>query len=395
MADSYFPASDRKGGWRRATSARKARREAGVDLDGLEAAFDYARGNTKNGGLVVVRHGWLAYEKYFGKGHAENAPNLASCGKSFTSIATGILMAEYPEFFPKGLDQEVFRSTHLPPKAFPLVDKRKADIKLGQLLSFTAGIRGNNPCYVDGKPVDIDPLGPDGWQGMEDGRALGVIDDEFSDGRPFTAKTLWCDPGGGYSYATASIHTASIIVRHLAQVEMETYLRERVGNRIGWEGWGFGYKNTEARSHTPGGGGIAIRGTDMARFLYMLLHGGAWDSEQIVPESYVRQCANPSPYNPHFPYSLQFTVNAMGEAPAAPRDAYWKAGSGGHALCVVPSLDLVVWKLGGRDEQYSEKNTGLPEHSTRDDREGWEKLAEDDGEALKKTLEMVCASVVG
>lgn len=393
MPNTYFPPSDTDGGWRRLKSARKIRKITAIDVDGLEAAFEFTKGSTKNGGLVVARNGHLVYEKYFGKGHPEATPNQGSCGKSFTSIAAGILMAEFPELFPKGLDQEVFRTTHLPPNAFPLTDKRKAEITLGQLLSFSAGIRGNNPCYVNGEETVIDLPGPDGWQGMEDDRAVGKIEENFADGKPFSAKELWLEPGGGYSYATASIHIVSMMVRHIAERELEQYIRDRVAGVLGWSAWGFGYKNTKAGKHTPGGGGIAIRGSDMLRFLYMLLQGGKWGDQQVVPAEYVDQCSLASPYNPHYPYSLQFTVNSTGYAPELPSDAYWKAGSGGHALYVIPSLDMVVWKLGGRDEQYSEKNTGLPEHQTNDERTGWERQVED-GEALKKTLEMVVASVV-
>lgn len=57
--------------------------------------------------------------------------------------------------------------------AFPLSDPAKADIKLGQLLAFSAGIRGNNPGIVNGRQVTIDPSGPDGWQAMVDAVALG------------------------------------------------------------------------------------------------------------------------------------------------------------------------------------------------------------------------------
>ena len=71
-----------------------------------------------------------------------------------------------------------------------------------------------------------------------------------------------------------------------------------------------------------------------------------------MPGSYVRHASRRSPYNPHYPYSLQFNVNTGGEVPELPHDAFWKLGSGGHALYIAPSLDLVVWKLGGRDNQY-------------------------------------------
>jgi CubicO group peptidase (beta-lactamase class C family) len=53
-------------------------------------------------------------------------------------------------------------------------------------------------------------------------------------------------------------------------------------------------------------------------------------------------------------------VNSDGHVTGLPRDAFWKTGSGGHVLYIVPSLDLVVWKLAGRDNQYKESNTGVP-----------------------------------
>jgi len=55
----------------------------------------------------------------------------------------------------------------------------------------------------------------------------------------------------------------------------------------------------------------------------------------------------------------QFDVNTDRHIPEFPADAFWKSGSGGHTLYMVPSLDLVVWKLGGRDGQYEERDTGV------------------------------------
>ncbi len=52
-------------------------------------------------------------------------------------------------------------------------------------------------------------------------------------------------------------------------------------------------------------------------------------------------------------------MNTDAQVPEYPRDAFWKAGSGAHQLSIVPSLDLVVWKLAGRDEQSSPDNTGI------------------------------------
>lgn len=392
--ETYFPIPDSEGGWRTLTDAKKIRKVTGIDKEKLDEAFDFVRTTTKNGGLLVVRNGWLVYENYFGKGQRDATPNLASCGKSFTSVSMGILMKEHPELFPDGLDQKVFTPAFLPETAFPLSDPKMAEIKLGQLLAFSAGIRGNNPVYVNGQRSSIDPIGPDGWYAVVDDFALGKKDGDMS-GKPYTTSTLWCEPGGGYSYATASIHIASIILRHITGIELEEYIKSHIAEPLGWGRWGYGYKYQPLVTHTSGGGGIALRSTDMLRFGYMLLRKGYWGDKEVVPEDYVKKATMASPYNPHFPYSLQFNVNSNGEVKGLPRDAFWKTGSGGHCLYVVPSLDLVVWKLGGRDGQYGSSDTGLKPPEKNDNIFGpTEKItAVLDGTEYVKILSMIINSI--
>jgi CubicO group peptidase (beta-lactamase class C family) len=393
---AYFPPPDAAGGWRSLAEADRIRRVAGMDKRKLDDAFAFVTSSTKHGGLLVVRRGWLVYEQYFGLGHRDATPNLASVGKSFTSIAVGILLSERPNRFPDGLDQKVLTPEYLPPEAFPLTDTRKASIRLGQLLSMTAGIRGNNPVHVHGRERTIDPAGPDGARAATDAVAFGREDVE-SQGRRYSARTLWCEPGDGYSYATSSIHLASVVLRHVTGMELQQYVNERLARPMGWGRWGYGYRNVSGVTHTPGGGGIAVRGTDMLRFGYLLLREGRWNDAQLVPADYVRRSARQSPYNPHYPYSLQFNVNTNGNIPELPLDAFWKSGSGGHAIYIVPSLELVVWKLGGRDGQYSSDNTGLPPSPASPERvavrEGW-KESVDSETALRTTLRMVIESIV-
>jgi CubicO group peptidase (beta-lactamase class C family) len=385
-ATAYFPPSDQDGGWRAQSPS-----EAGLDRVKLDQAFDYVQRSSKNGGLLVVRKGWLVYEKYFGLGHRDATPNTASCGKSFTSIALGILMAERPVLFPDGLDQKVFTPKYLPAEAFPLSDPRKADIRLGQLLAMTAGIRGNNPGVVEGREVTLEPAGPDGWLAMLDAMALGKMDGQLN------TATLWCDPGGGFSYATSSPQLVSMILRHLTGRELEDYVREKLAEPLGWGHWGWGYKNTPLQ-HTSGGGGIAPRPADMLRFAYLLLQEGRWGDRQLVPAEYVRQATQPSPYNPHTGYSLQFHSNGRGDFAGVPKDAFWKPGSGGHCFYVVPSLDLVVFKMGGRDNQYDPANTGveLPPGvgpPAAESRAGWQSTVGDEDPSIR-TLRMIVAAVV-
>ena len=324
----------------------------------FDDALEFAKLTSKNGGLLVAQRGRLIYERYFGRGHAEATPNNASIGKSFTSIAAGILLRERRALFPDGLDQRVLSDRYLPAALFPLNDERKRDIRLGQLLAMTAGIRGNNPSFVRGREVKLDPPGRDGWPAMVDESAF--------------TESLWCEPGEGYSYATSSPHLASMMLRHVTGAELEDFVRERIAKPLGWGRFGWGYR--QHLKHTGGGGGIAARPADTLRFASMLAGGGRWSGRQIVPRDYVERCSRSSPYNPHYPYSLQFNVNDTGFWPDLPRDLFWKTGSGGHCIYMVPSLALAVYKLGGRDEQYEAANTGItPPAGFRYDgsRDGW------------------------
>jgi CubicO group peptidase (beta-lactamase class C family) len=374
-AADYFPPPDSAGGWRVATP---------VNPRALDRAFDFVRASSKNGGLLVVHRGRLVYERYFGLGARESTPNTASCGKSFTSIAAGILMSEHPDLFPDGLDQRVYSPRYLPDAAFPLSDPAKAEIRLGQLLSMTAGIRGNNPGYVRGKTVTLAPAGPDGWIASTDEVAAGKEEGALN------AVTLWTRPGEGYSYSTASIHLASMLVRKIAGMELQEYVRQRIAGPLGWGRWGWGYQRPEV-NHTPGGGGIALRATDMLRFAYLLLREGRWNGRQVIPAAYVQACRRPSRYNPHYPFTLGFNVNSDGHVAGAPRDAFWKSGSGGHCFYVAPSLGLAFWKLGGRDEQYDPANTGLALPAGVATRRDWKPPT--GGEGAEKTLELVVAAV--
>jgi CubicO group peptidase (beta-lactamase class C family) len=345
----------------------------------LDEAYEIALASSKHGGLLVHHRGRLIYERYFGRCHREATPNTASVGKAFTSIAAGILLSSRRrDALPRALEQTIFTPELLPERFFPLAEPEKSGISLGQLLAMTSGIRGNNPCYVLGKQVRIDPPGPDGWQACVDENAMST--------------GMWSKPGGGYSYATAGVHIVSMMIRRVAGMELQSFVDQRIARPLGWGRWGWGYRRPEVR-HTPGGGGIAVRAPDMVRFGEMLLDGGRWTGRRIVPAEYVEACGKPSPFNPHYPYSLQFEVNADAHVDGAPRDSFWKTGSGGHCIYIVPSLELVVWKAGGRDDQYSESNTGIRDSAHYDgSREGWKPRIEA-GEAARALLTTIAGAL--
>ncbi len=390
-AGDYFPPPDAQGGWRTLKDPAKIRAVAGIDVQKLDDAFEYIKGTSQHGGLLVVRHGYLVYERYFGRGDREALPEMASFGKALTSIAVGIMMKEKADLIPNGLDEKIYQPKYMPAEIFPLDDPRKAEITMGQMLSMSAGIRGTNPVYVNGKKETREnPAEDNGPYSTTDSFALH--------------QSLWCAPGECYSYGTSMPHLASIVVRRLTGMEMEDYLRSRLTDPLGMATWGYAMYRPQLKGgidkegrmyHTPGGGSNAMRSTDVLRFAYMMLHEGKWGKKQIVPAEFARMCGRMVKYNPHYTHSFNFNVNEDGHLAGAPRDAYWKGGSGGFGVYIVPSLDMVIYKMGGFERQYNPALTRLPVKYKYDgSRDNWK----DPDPALVAgsagaTLEMVVSAV--
>jgi hypothetical protein len=71
-----------------------------------------------------------------------------------------------------------------------------------------------------------------------------------------------------------------------------------------------------------------------------------------------------------------------------------KSGAGGFAIYVVPSLDLVIYKLGGNDAAYAGALTQLPQPKESDtSRADWKAPRAISGGGVPGILEMVSAAV--
>jgi CubicO group peptidase (beta-lactamase class C family) len=348
-APDYFPPPDSEGGWRTLRDSDAIRQLAGMDLERLHRAYaGVERSASPNGGLLVVRNGYLVFEKYFGKARRNANPDMASTGKAYTSIACGILLDEKKDLFPNGLDQKVYTPSFLP-QAFPLDDPRKAQITLGQLLCMTSGHHGEGtaPGIIRGEVVPLQPVPGQDFRDV-DSSSLKV--------------PLWTEPGAGYSYSSPAPHIASMVLRNVSGMELPDFIQTRLATPMGWGPWGFClHRGQTLMNHANGAGSIAVHATDALRFAYCLLRNGRWENKQLVPADYIALCNKALPLNPHTPYSLMFEHNADGHVVGAPRDAYFKTGAGGFCLYIVPSLDLVIYKLGGSDNQWDPALTGLPQ----------------------------------
>ena len=305
----YFPPPDSAGGWRTATNATRTREFAGMELRKLEQTWDFTQRCTQNGGLLVVRHGWLAFEKYFGRASRNANPDMASTGKAYASIACGIMLREFRDKIPDGLETKVF-TQELLPEAFSadgkLDDERRADITLGQLLCMSGGYTGEGgtpTAVVMGKAFPLKAV-----------PGQNIRDVDMSSLRC----AMWTNAGAGYSYSSPEPHIASMVLRRITGMELQDYINERLAKPMGWGAWGYClHRGDFTLPHANGAGSIAVHATDALRFGYCLLRGGKWNDQQLVPPDYVARCNQMSPHNPHCP--LHADVRAQCRRPRGRR----------------------------------------------------------------------------
>jgi CubicO group peptidase (beta-lactamase class C family) len=104
---------------------------------------------------------------------------------------------------------------------------------------------------------------------------------------------------------------------------------------------------------------ISTNANAMARIGLLYLRNGMWNGTQILKESSVKLAGTPVPQIAQIPvhnetefpnatkkYGLLWWTNANKELPDVPADAYWAWGLGDSLIVVIPSLDLVISRVG-------------------------------------------------
>lgn len=86
------------------------------------------------------------------------------------------------------------------------------------------------------------------------------------------------------------------------------------------------------------------RARDWARLGLLHLRDGAVGGQQLLDPAFTAFCRASSPQDPV--YGGFLITNRTGVFPTLPPDAFWMSGGGGQRTVVVPSLDLVIVRLG-------------------------------------------------
>ncbi len=344
---AYVPPPESAGGWRYLTDPAEVRRRGGMDptrLALVQQTQEFLHGGD-SWAIAIIRHGYLVAEWLTFNVLPPTRFDLWSGTKSFTGTAWGLLFEDSRQGqLPGGRQVDLDTPAYtLIPAGYPLSDPRKEAITLRHLLSMTSGIPGEQ-AGLQGLPTAL-TNGP-----FE--HALGRCPNRFG----HSAATLSAAPGTTWDYSDPAFAHLALACIQVAGQELHTILAERVFGPIGIEGasWdrqgGSGFLGPHTNAHS----GLHLSARELARFGYLTLHGGEWNGVPVLPRWWMEVATRSSQaLNPRYGYT--WWVNTTGTHwPALPRDAFALAGYRSNRCYVVPSLDLVVARVGSGPPTWDE-----------------------------------------
>ncbi|MGC8991725.1 MAG: serine hydrolase domain-containing protein, partial [Verrucomicrobiia bacterium] len=269
----YFPAPESKGGWRKLHKPDDIRRIAGMDPAKLDELRDWLlKSDDRSFAAVVIRHGYIVLELERENSSKTDTGRVASVSKAICATALAIVseLSQHGNT-PRKMTFED-RAFDFIPWAQPLSDPRKAQITVRQLLNHTSGICPE----ATGAPND----GP--WEYI-----LGHTGDQR------TAKLAF-DPGTGCGYSTHAFAHAALVCETVTGKPYDEFAIQALFRPLGIEHWWFQYYNGDEKIGRHPSHGLGLSARDLARIAYCMLRNGRWNNDQIIPQWFVRETAQPT-----------------------------------------------------------------------------------------------------
>jgi len=286
-----------------------------VKLDNL---YDFLQQNNTRA-FIILKEGRIVVEKYWGKNLQGSADfdqssswYWASAGKTLTAFLVGMAQEEGL------LDIHLPTSTYLGTGWTSLGSSQEEAITPFHQLTMTTGLNVDN--------INLDCTDP-------------------------SCLTFETAPGDQWYYHNAPYTLLSEVVAAAAGSSYNTFTDQKLENKIGMSGsWiKTGFNNV-----------YFSKARDAARFGWLILNKGKWGEELIMNDSsYFQAMVNSSQsLNPSYGYlwwlngkssvifpGFKNPIN-ISLAPSAPSDLVAALGKNGQFVEVVPSLDLVLVRMG-------------------------------------------------
>jgi CubicO group peptidase (beta-lactamase class C family) len=309
-------------------------------LDSLKAASAYSAAR-RGYSFLVLQNGQVRYESYANGDSANRIASIFSGTKGFWCVAAAAAVEDGILDF-----DEPVRDTITEWQS----DPNKADIRVRDLLNFTAGI----------EPVF-----------SLHGRSIGDRN-QYSVRLRAVARR-----GESFIYGPSQLQIFSEVLRRklLARHQTpEAYLEKRILRPLG-----IGYVDfrEDRRGNPLLASGFRLTAREWSRLGELILAKGKYQGHQIVRWDQLAECFRGTRINPMFgmgfwlnrvePESREVDVERMLDLPwerqnwraaclcrDAPRDMIAAIGSGYQRMFIVPSMNLVVVRQGQDDPHFSD-----------------------------------------
>ncbi len=262
--------------------------------------------------LIVYQDGQIINEDYYPEGDSISPRDVRSVTKSVVSTLIGI-----------AIDKGFIQSENQKIGDFlsPLVDhidEAKANITIGNLLSMSSGLEGNDLTSV-----------PEYENWRQAGNQLQYT----------MSKPLICQPGDVFIYNSGASHLLSIILTRATGMSTLEFAKIYLFQPLhikdhSWEQDQQGYYN--------GSAGLFLTPHDMLKIGQLYMNKGMYRSIRIVSESWINKASsfkigtnNIEPFAPGYGY-LWWIGNTQGH------DYYFANGYGGQFIVVTPDINLIV-----------------------------------------------------
>lgn len=269
-------------------------------------------------GFIVLQKGHIVLEQYWGKDILNVADfnqnsnwYWASAGKTLTSTLAGIAADE------QYLDLYAQSNQYLGNGWSSLTPSQEDAITVRHHLTMTTGL--------DDGVVNVDDTDP--------------------------SSLIYLAPAGQrWAYHNAPYTLIDTIIEAAVNQSFESYFNTKLRDPIGMDGNWLWVDHNHVYFSTP---------RSMARFGHLILHRGTWDGNAVIPADYVDSMTTRS-QNINESYGFLWWLN-NGESfmmpttqavftgnitPHAPEDMVSGLGKNGQFVCVIPSKDLVVVRMG-------------------------------------------------
>ncbi len=304
-----------------------------VDMDWniLREADTYIEKNMPNvNSFVLVRNGYIVFEKYY-NGRCKDILNpVMSVTKSVISLLIGI--AIHQEFI-ESVDQKVVQ--YFPELIIDATNYMSFELTIRHLLTMTSGIQWRTASR--------------GREYMLDRMCRSKNWAEFILGLPVQKNTF-----GKFQYNSGNSHLLSAIITTATGLNAQSFLNKYILNILGikeiyssslgyagfngidsvFERMGEEQWVKDPQGHNMGGLGLSLSTRDMAKIGYLYLNNGFWEKQFLVSDSWVSdsfKAYNGGDYGYHWWIKCFKGYNA-----------YCAIGFGGQYIIVVPQYDIVV-----------------------------------------------------